>query len=92
MKPSFRVYPGGEKAFLIERGVEEREKVGSIHLLSTLSTGLSTGIRDNFPLLTSTFTLYPQKILTPITTIFIYKYLSSPSERAGKKKPFRNLK
>ena len=44
--------------------------------LSTLSTPLSTEIEDNFYLLTSTFTTFPQKRLTPITTIFIYKYLS----------------
>ena len=31
---------------------------------------------DIFTGLTSTFTLYPQKWVTPITTIFIYKYLS----------------
>ena len=52
-----------------------------IHFLSTVSTGLSTGIKDNFPSLTSTFTDYPQIRATPITTIFIYNYLSSPSER-----------
>ena len=44
--------------------------------LSTFSTPLSTEIEDNFYLLTSTFTAFPQKRLTPITTIFIYKYLS----------------
>lgn len=44
--------------------------------LSTLSTPLSTEIEDNFYLLTSTFTTFPQKRSTPITTIFIYKYLS----------------
>jgi hypothetical protein len=44
--------------------------------LSTLSTPLSTEIEDNFYLLTSTFTTFPQKRPTPITTIFIYKYLS----------------
>ena len=48
----------------------------SIHGLSTLSTGLSTEIKDNFQPLTSTFTTFPQKTSTPITTIFIYKYLS----------------
>jgi hypothetical protein len=44
--------------------------------LSTLSTLLSTEIEDNFYPLTSTFTTFPQKRPTPITTIFIYKYLS----------------
>ena len=44
--------------------------------LSTLSTPLSTEIEDNFYLLTSTFATFPQKRPTPITTIFIYKYLS----------------
>ncbi|CAN2168610.1 hypothetical protein MCEMRE196_00002 [Candidatus Nanopelagicaceae bacterium] len=48
----------------------------SIHLLSTASTGLSTEIKDNFPALTSGFTTFPQNRATPITTIFIYKYLS----------------
>jgi len=47
-----------------------------IHLLSTTSTGLSTGIKDNLPTLTSTFTTSPQKRAAPITTIFIYNYLS----------------
>ena len=50
--------------------------VRSIHRLSTPSTGLSTEIKDNFSLLTSTFTAFPQKTATPITTTFIYKYLS----------------
>jgi hypothetical protein len=49
---------------------------GSIHWLSTLSTGLSTEIKDNYSALTSTFTTFPQISPTPITTIFIYKYLS----------------
>jgi hypothetical protein len=31
---------------------------------------------DNFKVSTSTFTLYPQEMALPITTIFIYKYLS----------------
>jgi hypothetical protein len=44
--------------------------------LSTISTGLSTEIEDNFPALTCGFTLYPQKTAPPITTIFIYRYLS----------------
>lgn len=48
----------------------------SIHRLSTVSTGLSTQIKDNFSVLTSTFTTFPQKTSTPITTTFIYKYLS----------------
>ena len=50
--------------------------VRSIHRLSTPSTGLSTEIKDNFSLLTSTFATFPQKTITPITTTFIYKYLS----------------
>ena len=48
----------------------------SIHRLSTVSTALSTDKKDNFPYLTSTFTTFPQKRATPITTTFIYKYLS----------------
>ena len=47
-----------------------------IHFLSTVINRLSTEKEDNFTLLTSTFTTFPQKRLTPITTIFIYKYLS----------------
>ena len=47
-----------------------------LHFLSTVSTPLSTEKEDNSTLLTSTFTTYPQKRATPITTIFIYKYLS----------------
>ena len=47
-----------------------------IHFLSTVSTGLSTQIKDNFSVLTSAFTTFPQKTVTPITTTFIYKYLS----------------
>ncbi len=59
--------------------------------LSTLSTPLSTEIEDNFYLLTSTFTTFPQKRLTPITTIFIYKYLSpsEPVDQPAYKSPFR---
>ena len=48
----------------------------SIHWLSTPSTALSTGNKDNFPLLNRAFTAYPQNWPTPITTTFIYKYLS----------------
>jgi hypothetical protein len=55
----------------------------SIHSLSTSSTGLSTGIKDNFSLLTSLFTFYPQKSSTPITTTFIYKYLSPQANLWG---------
>lgn len=44
--------------------------------LSTPSTLLSTEIEHNFYPLTSTFTTFPQKRPTPITTIFIYNYLS----------------
>jgi hypothetical protein len=47
-----------------------------IHFLSTVSTPLSTEKEDNSTRLTGTFTTYPQKRATPITTIFIYKYLS----------------
>ncbi len=47
-----------------------------IRYLSTDKGGLSTSFWDNFTLVTSTFTSYPQKSATPITTIFIYKYLS----------------
>jgi hypothetical protein len=47
-----------------------------IHFLSTVSKPLSTEKEDNSTHLTSTFTTYPQKRATPITTIFIYKYLS----------------
>jgi hypothetical protein len=49
---------------------------GSILCLSTVVTHLSTPFKDNFKALSSTFTFYPQKRGTPITTIFIYKYLS----------------
>ena len=56
----------------------------SIHRLSTLTTGLSTGIKDNFSFLTSTFTTYPQICPTPITTTFIYKYLSPQANLWGK--------
>ena len=52
-----------------------------IHFLSTVSTTLSTGEKDNFYRVTSAFTSFPQKKALPITTIFIYNYLSSPSER-----------
>ena len=52
-----------------------------IHFLSTVSTALSTGTKDNFYRVTSAFTSFPQKVASPITTIFIYNYLSSPSER-----------
>jgi hypothetical protein len=45
-------------------------------LLSTIDTGLSTRKKDNFPRLTSGFTFYPQEEAPPITTIFIYRYLS----------------
>lgn len=48
----------------------------SIHVLSTTSTGLSTELKDNLPALTSTFATFPQKKAAPITTIFIYNYLS----------------
>jgi hypothetical protein len=48
----------------------------SIHWLSTPSTALSTGIKDNFSLLNRLFATYPQNWSTPITTTFIYKYLS----------------
>jgi hypothetical protein len=44
--------------------------------LSTVFGELSTLSRDNLKVLTSTFTSYPQKKVLPITTIFIYKYLS----------------
>jgi hypothetical protein len=44
--------------------------------LSTVFRKLSTLSKDNFKVPTSTFTLYPQKKVLPITTIFIYKYLS----------------
>ena len=44
--------------------------------LSTVLGELSTLSRDNLKVLTSTFTSYPQKKVLPITTIFIYKYLS----------------
>ena len=50
--------------------------MGSFLALSTFTTYLSTGRADNLKVLTSTFTLYPQKRALPITTIFIYKYLS----------------
>lgn len=56
--------------------MEKVKMLRSIHRLSTLSTGLSTEIKDNYPALTSTFTTFPQISPTPITTIFIYKYLS----------------
>ena len=55
----------------------------SIHRLSTLTTGLSTGIKDNFSFLTSTFTTFPQNSFTPITTTFIYKFLSSQANLWG---------
>ena len=48
----------------------------SIHWLSTPSTALSTGNKDNSSLLNRAFTTYPQNWSTPITTTFIYKYLS----------------
>jgi hypothetical protein len=47
-----------------------------IHFLSTVINRLSTEKEDNSTLLTCVFTTYPQKRLIPITTIFIYKYLS----------------
>ena len=50
--------------------------VRSIVGLSTDITVLSTGKLNNFTVLTSTFTSYPQERATPITTIFIYNYLS----------------
>ncbi len=56
----------------------------STYRLSTLSTGLSTEIKDNFSLLTCLFTFYPQKTLTPITTTFIYKYLSPQANLWGR--------
>ena len=56
--------------------MEKVKRLRSIHGLSTLSTGLSTEIKDNYSVLTSTFTTFPQISPTPITTIFIYKYLS----------------
>ena len=52
-------------------------------MLSTISTGLSTVLKDNFPRLTSTFTAYPQKTTTPITTTFIYTYLSPQANLWG---------
>jgi hypothetical protein len=55
----------------------------SIHRLSTFSTGLSTEFKDNLSLLTSTFTTYPQISITPITTTFIYKYLSPQANLWG---------
>ena len=55
-----------------------------IHFLSTVSTTLSTGEKDNFYRVTSAFTSFPQKKALPITTIFIYNYLSSPSERGDR--------
>ena len=64
--------------------MEKVKRLRSIHRLSTLSTGLSTAIKDNFYRVTSAFTPFPQIRATPITTIFIYNYLSSPSERGGK--------
>lgn len=48
----------------------------SIRSLSTGLTALSTPLKDKKKVLTSTFTTYPQDSATPITTIFIYKYLS----------------
>ena len=48
----------------------------SNRVLSTTYTFLSTTFLHIFTVLTSTFTFYPQKWATPITTIFIYKYLS----------------
>ena len=56
--------------------VEGVKGMRSIHGLSTASTGLSTEIKDNLSALTSVFTTFPQKTVTPITTIFIYNYLS----------------
>ena len=47
-----------------------------IHSLSTVINRLSTEKEGNSTFLTCTFTTYPQKRLIPITTIFIYKYLS----------------
>lgn len=63
-------------AFLPLFTIELEDVVGSIQSLSTRFTQLSTSFMDIFTRLTSTFTLYPQKWVTPITTIFIYKYLS----------------
>ena len=57
--------------------------VRSIHRLSTSSTGLSTERKDNFSLLTSTFATFPQKSAPPITTTFIYKYLSPQANLWG---------
>ena len=54
----------------------ERAGGRSLHALSTVFTGLSTEKEDNSYLLTCVFTTYPQKEALPITTIFIYKYLS----------------
>ena len=55
----------------------------SLHRLSTPSTGLSTDIKDNFPPLTSAFTAFPQISPPPITTIFIYNYLSPQANLWG---------
>jgi hypothetical protein len=51
--------------------------------LSTVNPNLSTDSWDNFKALTSTFTSYPQEIALPITTIFIYKYLSPQANLWG---------
>ena len=56
--------------------------INFIHSLSTVSTALSTSKKDNFYRLTSVFISFPQKVAPPITTIFIYNYLSSLSERS----------
>ena len=58
--------------------------VRSIHRLSTSSTGLSTEKKDNFSLLNSTFITFPQKSAPPITTTFIYKYLSPQANLWGR--------
>ena len=50
--------------------------MGSTNRLSTALPSLSTAFWDKYKALTSTFTIYPQKRAIPITTIFIYKYLS----------------
>lgn len=49
--------------------------------LSTLSRVLSTPSLGNLKALTSTFLTYPQKSSLPITTTFIYKYLSPQADR-----------
>jgi hypothetical protein len=58
----------------------------SIPSLSTPLASLSTPFRDNFSVLSSTFTPYPQKRATPITTIFIYRYLSPQANLWGSSK------